>query len=99
MEEQVSIAAAAEETTMWSSPVNHFRPPYKFLTVYTDRNYNVLRWMNFKERWLSPWYVPWWSPLYQLGLWFSQRNRNLLLTENLMNYRPYKWRRNGLQKY
>lgn len=91
--EQQPQQPEAEEATMWSSPVSHFRPNMKFLTVYTDRHMNVLRWMEFKDSWLKPWYMPWFSPLYQAGLWFSQRNRNLWLVENHLNYRPYKWRR------
>jgi hypothetical protein len=89
-----SQIAHAEEATMWSNPADHFRPNMKVVTMYSDRNWNVQTWMDLKGKWLDAWYLPWWSPLYQAGLWFSQRNRNLWLVENHMNYRPYKWRRN-----
>lgn len=88
------MSAEQAETTMWSNPADHFRPNMKILSMYSDRNYNVQYWIDFKAKWLSVSYLPWWTPLYQAGLWLSQRNRNLLLVENHMNYRPYKWRRN-----
>lgn len=81
------------EAAYWASPADHFRPRLKFLTIFTDYHYNQMRWLAFKESVLNKWYVPWWTPLYQVSMWFTQRNRNLLLVENHLSYRPYRWRR------
>lgn len=78
----------------WSNPVDHFRPNLKVLSVYFERQYVVDRWLKAKDSFLKPWYMPWWSPFYQFFTWNSQRNRNLFLIENNMNYRPYRFRRN-----
>ncbi|EPY37732.1 hypothetical protein AGDE_06202 [Angomonas deanei] len=78
----------------WTNPVDHFRPNLKALSLYFDHNYLVDRWLHVKERWLRPFYLPSWTPMYQFGTWYSQRNRNLLLVENNLNYRPYRFRRN-----
>lgn len=83
-----------EVSDFWSNPIDHFRPNLKAFTLYADHTYVVDRMLRAKERWLSPWYMPWWSPVYQFFTWYSQRNRNLMLIENNLNYRPYKFRRN-----
>ncbi|EPY33716.1 hypothetical protein STCU_02050 [Strigomonas culicis] len=85
---------SSEVSDFWSNPVDHFRPNFKALSLYFDHNYVVDRWLHAKERWLKPFYLPTWSPLYQVMTWYSQRNRNLLLVENNLNYRPYRYRRN-----
>ncbi|CCW62006.1 unnamed protein product [Phytomonas sp. EM1] len=87
-------ASTAEVASFWSNPVDHFRPNLKAFTLYADRNEVMDKWHHFLERRLGAWYVPWWSPLYQLLLWYPQRNRNLFLIENNLNYRPYRFRRN-----
>lgn len=95
MSSERAPAVVAEETSdFWSNPVDHFRPNLKFLTLYWDRQYVVDKWLHTKEKWLKPWYLPWWTPMYQIMTWYSQRNRNLMLVENHMNYRPYRFRRN-----
>lgn len=81
-------------TDFWSNPVDHFRPNLKAFTLYSDRHYFVDRYQRFLDRRLGAFYMAWWNPLYQAALWYPQRNRNLFLIENNMNYRPYKWRRN-----
>lgn len=92
--DQVSAQIPETSSDFWSNPVDHFRPNLKAASLYFDRQYVVDRWLHAKERWLSPWYMPWWSPLYQVMTWYSQRNRNLMLVENNLNYRPYPFRRN-----
>lgn len=84
----------AEVSDFWSNPVDHFRPNLKALTLYADRQYVADRYQHFLERRLGAWYMPWWSPVYQLLTWYPQRNRNLFLVENNLNYRPYRFRRN-----
>jgi hypothetical protein len=64
-----------------------------------DRHSIVKRWLDLKASVLSAWYLPTITPMYFFGVHFSQRNRNLFLLENHLNYRPYKWRRNDWQKY
>ena len=49
---------------------------------------------KFKSWALGGSFVPWFTPLYFGALHFSQRNRNLFLVENHLNYRPYWGRRN-----
>jgi hypothetical protein len=83
-----------QETTSWSSPVDHFRTRHKYLTLYTDKGFNTQKWLEFKQWFLGTPLVPWFTPLYFGMLHLSQRNRNLFLVENHMNYRPYWGRRN-----
>ena len=87
-------APQMETPESWSSPTDHFRPRHKFLTWYTDKEYNVTKWLNFKDACLNKFYVPWFTPVYFFATHFSQRNRNLFLVENNLTYRPYKFRRN-----
>jgi hypothetical protein len=94
MEQQPNVAPVLAEEEMWSSPTDHFRPRHRHLTLFTDHDYVVDKWLNFKTTLLNRWYVPFWTPLYFGLTHLSQRNRNLFLVENHMNYRPYKWRRN-----
>lgn len=82
------------EAEGWDSPAEHFRPKHKFGSLYADRSAIIARGMNFKAWLLDRWFVPTWSPLYFVLTHFSQRNRNLFLIENHLNYRPYKFRRN-----
>lgn len=89
-----TVEDGAVETTSWASPVDHFKTRHRYMTFYTDKNYNIMQWLGFKESVLGRWFVPWFSPLYFVGLHFSQRNRNLFLVENHLNYRPYWGRRN-----
>lgn len=91
-------AIAEGEVSFWSNPVDHFRPNLKAFTLYADHQYVVDRWLHVKESLLSPFYMPWMSPLYFAMTWYSQRLRNLQLTENRLNYRPYKFRRNDEDK-
>jgi hypothetical protein len=89
-EQQVEMV----ETTSWSSPTDHFRTRYKFVTLYTDKMFNVRQWLEFKSWALGSPLVPWFTPLYFGFTHFSQRNRNLFLVENHLNYRPFAGRRN-----
>eukprot|EP00672_Neobodo_designis_P016549 CAMPEP_0174831504 /NCGR_PEP_ID=MMETSP1114-20130205/3131_1 /TAXON_ID=312471 /ORGANISM="Neobodo designis, Strain CCAP 1951/1" /LENGTH=151 /DNA_ID=CAMNT_0016065329 /DNA_START=34 /DNA_END=487 /DNA_ORIENTATION=- len=83
-----------QDTSSWASPAEHFRTRHKWLTLYTDKNFNINSWLSFKTWVLDRSYVPWFTPLYFGMLHISQRNRNLFLVENHMNYRPYWGRRN-----
>lgn len=79
---------------VWTNPADHFRPRNKFLTLYTDRNYLVMKYLSWKSRFLGSSFVPTWTPLYFFMTHFEQRVRNLYLVENQLNYRPYKFRPN-----
>ncbi|CBZ34190.1 hypothetical protein, conserved [Leishmania donovani] len=92
--EREPVLEVAETSDFWSNPVDHFRPNLKFLSVYVEHQCVVDKWLHIKEKWLKPWYLPWWTPMYQVMTWYSQRNRNLMLVENNLNYRPYRYRRN-----
>jgi hypothetical protein len=83
-----------QEIESWASPTDHFRTRHKFLTLYTDKAFNTQQWLNFKTWALDRSYVPFFTPIYFGALHFSQRNRNLFLVENHLNYRPYWNRRN-----
>lgn len=87
-----------EVSSFWSNPVDHFRPNLKAFTLYADHEYLIDRWLHAKERWLKPFYMPWWSPLYFGFTWYAHRLRNLKLVENNLNYKPYKFRRNDEDK-
>lgn len=87
------------EAEQWDSPTDHFRPRHKVASLYVDRSAMVQRGLNAKVWLLDRWFVPTWSPLYFVLTHFSQRNRNLFLVENHLNYRPYKWRRNDSIPY
>lgn len=82
------------ETTSWSSPTDHFRTRHKFLTLYTDKIFNIQQWLAFKQWVLDTPLVPWFTPIYFAALHTGQRNRNLTLVENHLNYRPWQFRRN-----
>lgn len=84
----------AMEPETWANPTSHFRARHRLLSLYGDRDALVGKLLNFKTWALDRWYVPWFSPVYFVVTHFSQRNRNLFLLENHLNYRPYKFRRN-----
>lgn len=85
---------APMEAESWSNPTDHFKLRHKFITLYTDKEFNIMKWLEFKSSALGKWFVPWWSPMYFVGTHLSQRTRNLWLVENHLNYRPYWGRRN-----
>lgn len=94
MDSHPSQQIEVTEAEMWTSPADHFRPRAKMLTLYTDRDYMVMRWLKLKESVLSKAWLPWWTPMYMAGTHFGQRSRNMFLCENHLNYRPYKFRPN-----
>ena len=88
--------APDEDASMWSNPADHFRPKSKLATLYTEKFWVVQQWFNIKETLLNHWWVPWWTPIYQIPVWFTQRNHNCFLVENHLSYRPYKFRANDI---
>ena len=92
LENTVQVEQTMEDT--WTSPADHFRPRNKFMTLYTDRNYLVMKYTAWKSRFLGSALVPSWTPMYFIMTHFEQRVRNLYLVENQLNYRPYKFRPN-----
>lgn len=89
------IPAEQMDPETWTNPAGHFKPRHKMLSLYVDRSAVIAQWNAFKVWALKGWSTPWISPLYFAAMHNSQRNRNLFLAENHMNYRPYKWRRNS----
>ena len=83
-----------QEVESWASPTDHFRTRHKWLTIYTDKIFNGEMVLQKKTAILDKWFVPWFTPLYFFATHFSQRNRNLFLVENHLNYRPWSHRRN-----
>jgi len=82
------------ETSVWDSPVGHFRLRHKFLSLYADKPQVIAKWLNVKASICDRWFVPFFTPLFFGLTHISQRNRNLLLVENHLNYRPWKFRYN-----
>ncbi|KNH08670.1 hypothetical protein XU18_0867 [Perkinsela sp. CCAP 1560/4] len=84
-----------EEPLYWSSNImDHFRKRHRYLSVNYERQYFVERWLHFKAFVCDRWFLPFWTPLFFLMTHISQRNRNLCLVENNLNYRPWKFRYN-----
>jgi len=80
------------ETTSWANPVDHFRPQYKILQMNFDRHWVIDRLLKYQERILGNGLLMWWNPMYFIPTHYQQRNRNLSLLMNNLNYKPYKWR-------
>jgi hypothetical protein len=92
----MSTDSTATTTSFWSSPVDHFRVNLKWMTVHTDIPFNVQYLIEFEQKLLSKSWLPWWCPLYSVATHIHQRNRNLHLAANHLNYRPYKFRANTI---
>ena len=88
--------ASATTTSFWSNPVDHFRINLKWMTIHTDIPFDVQYFIEFEQKLLSKSYLPWWTPFYFAVTHLHQRNRNLHLAQNPLNYRPYKYRANTL---
>ena len=77
---------------MWNSIVDHFRTRHKLVSFHAETQDVIDKWLDVKTFLLDRWFVPYWTPLFMGLTFFSQRNRNLFLLENNLNYRPWKFR-------
>eukprot|EP00760_Papus_ankaliazontas_P034012 PhM_4_TR6862/c1_g1_i1/m.55975 len=92
MSTTIDNSVVATTTEQWNSPTDHFRPKHKLISLYVDKENVTRRYLAAKTFVLDKWFMPFFTPFFFVATHISQRNRNLFLLENHLNYRPYKFR-------
>ena len=86
---------APDQEAFWGSYLEgHYRARWRYLSLPYEREFLIDKWLHFKKAIADRWFLPWWTPLFFFMTHVAQRNRNLYLVENRLNYRPWKYRYN-----
>ena len=93
------IIADKADDEFWGSFIwGHANYRHRYLTMFCEREFLIDKWLDFKTMVCDRWFLPFWTPLFFLMTHVAQRNRNLYLVENHLNYQPWKYRYNDKNK-